>query len=58
MEEVRIENLLNLDETIAKEIFQGVTYFEENKKIIWFLLTYVKKNVTFYSYKTYKNNMK
>ena len=26
MEELRIENLLNLNETIAKEIFEGVTY--------------------------------
>ena len=40
MEECRIENLYNLDQTIAKDIFEGVTYpWEVLPKIEEFIIS-------------------
>ena len=35
MEECRIENLYNLEQTIAKDIFEGDVYFPEIKDEEW-----------------------
>ena len=54
MEECRIENLYNLDQTIAKDIFEGVTYpWEVLPKIEEFIMfnSIVKARFLFLVYK-------
>ena len=46
MEECRIENLYNLEQTIAKDIFEGVTYpWEVLPKIEEFIISLGKMNM-------------